>query len=360
MAIASIDSISIPHPGHGLAVSRLASRVVCALTLVLIFMGALVKSHEAGLSVPDWPTTYGYNMFAFPPSEWRANVFYEHTHRLVASVVGIATLFLSCWVAFNDSRNSIRWSAAAALAIVVAQGVLGGLTVLFLLPAYLSVAHGVLAQTFLLLAVFLARAFPASCAHRLQSDFEPAGLHTARWAFGLTAVVWIQLVIGAIVRHTESGLAIPDFPTMGGQWLPLFNEAMLSRINEWRLEQTFTANTFLPDATVAQVAVHATHRLWAIVVVAVYLVYLRDAWVRRSAHPRAAVAAAAVGLLVIAQITLGVLTILTARGPLVTSLHVAVGAALLAASWFCALDTAPKLATRRPISSVEPAVVTAR
>ena len=322
----------------GLAVSRLTVHILCALTLVLIFMGALVKSHEAGLSVPDWPTTYGHNMFLFPFSEWRANVFYEHTHRLVASLVGMITLFLCCWVAFHDRRTAMRVAAAAALGAVIVQGVLGGLTVLYLLPAFLSIAHGVLAQSFLLLIIFLARAYAKRHAPWQDPGSMPASLRTSRWALGLTAVVWIQLVIGAIVRHTESGLAIPDFPTMGSQWIPMFDDAMLARINNWRLEHTLASNQFLPDVSMAQVAIHATHRLWALIVVIVYIGLLRSAWRARAAAPKAAVIAAGSGALLGSQIALGVLTVTTQRLPFIASLHVVTGAVLLAASWFCALE----------------------
>jgi cytochrome c oxidase assembly protein subunit 15 len=141
--------------GRSIVVERTLGHLLWVLTLVLIFMGALVKSHEAGLSVPDWPTTYGQNMFLFPPSEWRANVFYDHTHRLAASLVGLLTLLFCVRLLFSERRVWVKVCGAAAVAIVIAQGVLGGLTVRYLLPASLSVAHGILAQTFLLLAVFL-------------------------------------------------------------------------------------------------------------------------------------------------------------------------------------------------------------
>lgn len=325
----------------GIAVSCFTARLLCFLTLALIFMGALVKSHDAGLSVPDWPTTYGYNMFLFPLSEWRANVFYEHTHRLVASFVGMLTLFLCCWVAFHERRNPTRWVAAAALGAVLLQGVLGGLTVIYLLPAYLSIAHGVLAQTYLLMVVYLSRAFARRRALGSEPASDPASSHTARWALSLTAVVWIQLVIGAIVRHSESGLAIPDFPTMGGHWFPMFDDTMLARINSWRLDYTLSSTAFLPDVSLAQVAIHAVHRLWALAVITAYFGVLRIAWRKRTTAPRTTAIAVGSGALLAVQVALGILTVTTQRLPIVASLHVVVGAALLAASWLCTLDTLP-------------------
>ncbi|MBM3289613.1 MAG: cytochrome oxidase assembly protein, partial [Candidatus Hydrogenedentes bacterium] len=106
-----------PSGDRGAGVSGALAHALWVMTLVLIFMGALVKSHDAGLSVPDWPTTYGQNMFLFPPSMWQANVFYEHTHRLVASLVGLVTLVLCGWVLLRDTRTWARVATIAALAL---------------------------------------------------------------------------------------------------------------------------------------------------------------------------------------------------------------------------------------------------
>src|SRR5258708_19051844 len=115
------------------------SLVACRVRLILA--GSLVTSHDAGLSVPDWPTSYGWNMFTFPPSMWVANILYEHGHRLIASTVGFLTIVLAVWIWMADSRRWLRWFGVAALGAVVAQGVLRGLTVLFFLPAAVSTAH---------------------------------------------------------------------------------------------------------------------------------------------------------------------------------------------------------------------------
>jgi cytochrome c oxidase assembly protein subunit 15 len=98
-------------------------------TLVLIGLGGLVTSHEAGLSVPDWPTTYGYNMFLFPVSKWVGGIFFEHTHRLMASLVGFLTAILAIWLWIKEPRRWMRWLGIAAFFGVVLQGVLGGLRV---------------------------------------------------------------------------------------------------------------------------------------------------------------------------------------------------------------------------------------
>ena len=132
------------------------SKFVVACTVLLILAGSLVTSHDAGLSVPDWPTSYGWNMFTFPPSMWVANILYEHGHRLIASTVGFLTIVLAVWLWLTESRRWLRWLGVAALGAVVAQGVLGGLTVIFFLPAAISTAHAGLAEVFFCMTVAIA------------------------------------------------------------------------------------------------------------------------------------------------------------------------------------------------------------
>src|SRR6185295_5356358 len=98
-------------------------------TFLLLGLGGLVTSHEAGLAVPDWPTTYGYNMFFFPFSKWKGGIFYEHTHRLVASLVGFLTVILAVWLWLKEARRWMRRLGTAALLAVILQGILGGLRV---------------------------------------------------------------------------------------------------------------------------------------------------------------------------------------------------------------------------------------
>ncbi len=129
---------------------------VAACTVLLILAGSLVTSHGAGLSVPDWPTSYGWNMFTFPPSMWVANIFYEHGHRLVASGVGMLTIVLAAWLWVAEPRAWVRRLGFAALGAIIAQGLLGGLTVLFFLPAPISTAHAALAEIFFCLVVSIA------------------------------------------------------------------------------------------------------------------------------------------------------------------------------------------------------------
>ncbi len=135
------------------------------VTFLLIGLGGLVTSHGAGMSVPDWPNTYGYNMFTFPISKWVGGIFYEHTHRLLASAVGLLTTILAVWLWLKDSRKWMHWLGVAAFLGVVAQGILGGLRVTLHMDS-LGVFHASIAQIF----------FIAICAISLFTKPFDAGL----------------------------------------------------------------------------------------------------------------------------------------------------------------------------------------
>src|SRR5438552_19021291 len=122
------------------------SRYVAASTVLLILAGSFVTSTDSGLSVPDWPSSYGWNMFTFPPSKWVGGIFYEHGHRLIASSVGFLTIILAGWLWIAEPRKWVKVVGLSALGAVVLQGVLGGLTVLFFLPTSISTAHAGLAE----------------------------------------------------------------------------------------------------------------------------------------------------------------------------------------------------------------------
>src|SRR5881394_1848811 len=126
-------------------------------TLALIGIGGLVTSHEAGMSVPDWPTSYGYNMFLLPLSKWWhvGNVFYEHSHRLFASGVGMLTMILMVWLWLKEPRKWLRWLGVAAFLAVVLQGVLGGLRVV-LFKDQIGIFHATLGQLFFVLTCSIA------------------------------------------------------------------------------------------------------------------------------------------------------------------------------------------------------------
>ena len=135
---------------------RRYSKFTAFSTLGLIFAGGLVTSTGSGLAVPDWPNTYGEFIFTFPYSKWVGGIFYEHIHRLLASFVGFLTLVLSIWLWRTEPRPWMKKLGLFALGAVIAQGILGGLTVLFLLPTAISMTHGILAQTFFCITIFIA------------------------------------------------------------------------------------------------------------------------------------------------------------------------------------------------------------
>src|SRR6187549_3307147 len=125
---------------------HLYALLVAVSTAILIFAGGLVTSTGSGLSVPDWPTTYGWFMLTFPVDKMVGGIFYEHTHRLIASVVGLLIVGLAAWLWRSEPRPWVRRLGYVALAAVITQGILGGITVLWFLPDAISIAHASLAQ----------------------------------------------------------------------------------------------------------------------------------------------------------------------------------------------------------------------
>lgn len=193
------------YPNRGL--HRFACLVAFA-TFILIVAGASVTSHRAGLAVPDWPTTYGEFMFSFPMSKWVGNIFYEHGHRLIASTVGILTIILAIWLVRVEPRCWVRCLGIAALAVVIAQGVLGGLTVKFMLPPSISIAHASLAEAFFCITVTLAFVTSGRWMQPLAAAEAPNGRLVQRLALVSTATVYAQIILGAVIRHAESGLVL--------------------------------------------------------------------------------------------------------------------------------------------------------
>src|SRR5262245_60419053 len=144
-----------PPPSRHIAPLHAVALLTAVATFPLIFMGGLVTSHGAGLSVPDWPNSWGYNMFLFPPRLWRGGIWYEHIHRLMGSVVGIMAIALTIAAWKLERRKWVRWLCNGVLAAVIVQGVLGGLRVV-LVKLDLAIVHACLAQTFFCLATLAA------------------------------------------------------------------------------------------------------------------------------------------------------------------------------------------------------------
>ena len=301
---------------------RFALFTACC-TAFLIFVGGLVTSTESGLSVPDWPTTYGWNMFTFPFSKWVGGIFYEHSHRLVASFVGFLTVVLTVWVWLKEKRAWVRWLSAAALAAVILQGLLGGLTVRLFLPAWVSTLHACLAQAFFCLVIAMAvftspqwkRGLPL-----IKSHAESVPLQTL--CAMTTAAVYVQLILGALMRHTNAGLAIPDFPLALGHIIP-----------------PFTSN---------KVIIHFAHRVGALLVTSVILwTFSRIA--RSYSDHRLLFRPALVMLVLLGvQLTLGAVTVWSAKAVVPTTAHVLTGALVLGTSFLLTLRAYAMVAARIP------------
>lgn len=309
---------------------RILSKVACFATLFLIFAGGMVKSTESGLSVPDWPLSYG--MF-FPPMV--GGVFYEHGHRMIATLVGLLILGLAIWLKLIEPRRWVRVLGYVALGAVIVQGVLGGITVLMFLPPPVSIAHGVLAQLLFVLTIIIAYSQTYERDAREYRHVEPTHLGFNRFLLGFMVVILLQLILGALVRHTGSGLAIPDFPKMAGAWWPSFDQSMLTVINDWRFEVD------LPFVTMGQVHIHLAHRLMALVII-VMLGIINVVGIKfHFDDQRTMQALALLDAMVMLQIVLGILTVLLEKEALVTSFHVVTGAAVLGASTLLLLRAAP-------------------
>jgi len=200
--------VTTPRPNRN--VHRFAV-FTAACTLLLLIAGALVTSNDAGLSVPDWPLSYG--SLAHPLV---GGIFYEHGHRVIASFVGLLSIVLAVWLWRVESRRPpaerpakiwLRWLGVAALGAIVAQGLLGGLTVLFFLPPSVSSAHAALAQLFFAtvasIALFTSAWWEKETGFWLR-DFRSPSIHTL--ALATVAAVFVQLILGAAFRHKAFGI----------------------------------------------------------------------------------------------------------------------------------------------------------
>jgi len=177
--------------------NRFAVLVACA-TFFLIIAGALVTSNDAGLATSDWPLSNGQ---VFP--KMVGNLFWEHGHRMVATSVGILTIVLALYLFFKEKRRWVRRLGGIALAGVVLQGLLGGLTVKLLLPLWVSSAHATLAQLFfcttISLAVFTSRSWHQ--APSLEENGQPALRYLCTIAL---VAIFVQLILGATLRHSAT------------------------------------------------------------------------------------------------------------------------------------------------------------
>jgi cytochrome c oxidase assembly protein subunit 15 len=336
------------------------------VTLALIGIGGLVTSHEAGMSVPDWPTTYGYNMFLFPINKWLGGIFYEHSHRLLASLVGLMTTILAVWLWLKDSRPWVHWLGVTAFLLVVAQGVLGGLRVTLHMDS-LGIYHATIAQLFFMLtcaiALFTSRWWAnlnsvAAVYDRRQNSEMNATVadrryKNLRWlVLATTLLIFVQLIIAAAMRHQHAGLAISDFPLAHGKLWPDTSADAVARYNAQRV----SVNAENP-ITAFQIELQMAHR---VVALAILILVAVCAWRARgigapgtaparmgnNAKPAETVLGAPIyqrlslfwlGLTLL-QVGLGAATIWTNKAADVATAHVLVGAlALAVGALWCAI-----------------------
>lgn len=179
----------------------LAWAATCA-TLALIAMGGLVTTYGAGMAVPDWPNTFGYNLFLYPLESWLAvwDVFLEHSHRLLGAAVGLLTIALALALWLGDRRRAVKWLALAALAGVVLQGLLGGLRVLGN-EVFLAKVHGCTGPAFFALAAALVTLTSPGWRARAEMPGSTPAFGRAAWM--VAAIIYLQIVLGANLRHQD-------------------------------------------------------------------------------------------------------------------------------------------------------------
>lgn len=295
--------------------------LLAALTLFLICSGGMVTSKGVGLAVPDWPTTFGYNMFMFPVSQWVGGIFFEHTHRLIASTVGFLTIILTVWLWRSEQRRWLRWCGMAAFGAVVLQGVLGGLRVT-MLKDQIGIFHACLAQAFFGLLVLIALALSPSWTAVLRNQTRAIG---TRLAIVATVLIYLQLALGATMRHQHRDLSILDFPAAYGKVIPDTSAATIASINAWRDARA------LSDVTAGQIWLQMAHRFGALLVtvaVVAYWIALRRSGSNAPSQLRTLSTWWVFGLA--CQVTLGAWTIWSNKAADIATAHVAVGATMLA------------------------------
>jgi cytochrome c oxidase assembly protein subunit 15 len=287
---------------------HLFATLVAVSTALLIFAGGLVTSTGSGLSVPDWPNTYGWFMFSFPLDKMVGGIFYEHSHRMIASTVGFLIVVLAVWLWRAEPRAWVRRLGYIALAAVITQGLLGGITVLWFLPKPISIAHAGLAQLVFCLTTGIAlttspgwrRAYPSGGA-TLRDDRVLRQI-----AMITTAAIFAQIIVGATMRHNQAGLAIPDFPLAFGQLVPPL----------WDLK----------------IALHFAHRIGALIVTVLVLATAGHVFRHHRQRRELKRPVALLLVLLTAQITLGALTVLSGLNHIINSLHVLTGGLVLVTS----------------------------
>jgi heme A synthase len=269
-------------------------------TFVLVLVGGIVHATESSLACPDWPTCYGSLM-----PEMKGGILYEHSHRLLGTFVGMLTVALAVairWVRPSE-RTTIRLGYAA-VALVIWQGLLGALTVLLRLPPLVSIAHLGTAMLFLSLLITLAHRLRLPVAATAATSAPEPERRTVRWVPVATVAIYLQIILGAVVRHTNTGLACTDIPLCKGALWLLDSDAMLE--------------------------LHMTHRLWGLVAASLAIVAAADVLRSSTAGRFARKIAYLLPALVVIQVGTGLLAVHLALEVVSVTVHLGLGALLLA------------------------------
>ncbi len=298
--------MSTVHVAHRPALGAY-TKLVAGSTFLLLLAGAMVTSTGSGLAVPDWPLSFGKVMPAM-----EGGVLYEHGHRMVATFVGALIVIEALWLWRAEPRRWVRVLGWLALAGVVVQGALGGATVLLRLPDAVSISHAGLAELVFGLTVTIAVARSRSwledgAAESVDADV-PALSSLATVA---CAAIYLQILIGAVVRHTGAGLAIPTFPLAFGRIVPPLDSF--------------------------PVTIHFAHRVGALAVTLI-VVWVAVRALHRHGGLKPVVRPALLLLALLAlQMGLGAWVILSYKAAWVTSAHLGTGALLFATALTLAL-----------------------
>lgn len=274
-------------------------------------------------------------MFSFPLDKMVGGIFYEHGHRMIASTVGFLTIILAVWTWRVEPRRWVRWLAVAALGAVILQGLLGGLTVLFFLPAPISIGHAGLAQLFFCITLSLALFTSPGWRAAVEPVDDPM---LRRVALATTAMIYCQILLGATMRHVGAGLAIPDFPFAFGHLLP----------PHWS----------------GAVALHFAHRVGALLVTTAIVATSAHVWYHHGRRRELARPATLLVLFVAVQITLGAFVVWSGLQPAINTAHVVNGALVLGTSIVLTLrsfrirfERVPEVSSRRTAIPSTPAEV---
>jgi cytochrome c oxidase assembly protein subunit 15 len=334
------ESAKFMRPLHWFAVLTVVA------TFLLLAMGGLVTSHEAGMSVPDWPTSFGYNMYALPIKFWKGGVFYEHTHRLAASLIGCMTIALAVWLWLKEPRKWMKWLGVSAVLVVSSQGAVGGLRVV-LSEDQLGIVHGVIAQLFFLMMCAIALFTSGFWLKISQAEKLNVPRSLRMLVVGTTVLIFLQLVLGATMRHQHAGLSINTFPSAYGKVWPDTSPDAIARYNAERME-IIAVNPI----TAFQVILQMVHRIMALAIFICVSLCALQAWRHLGTRESLTKFALFWLALILAQIGLGAATIWTDKAADVATAHVMVGAlSLVTGALWCIIAFARS--ARQPTMQTE-------